>query len=273
MAIHVGCGSWTDAVYTGVLYPPGLPAGKRLNAYSQRFEHVEVNSTYYAAPRAKVTAGWVKQTPPGFIFHIKLHRSFSQSPHRATEGEGVNRLLAGVAPLVEAERLGVFLLVLSPSFTPARHRIEELDALASKLQPHALAVELRDRDWVKGKAREQTLAYFRARRLVWVAVDMPRIAASALMPAVDEVTRPDLAYIRLHGRNPGYTRAKTAAERHTYDYTRGDLGQLVKRVKSLADRAEQVHVVANNHAEDFAPKAALELQRLLRSRVSSTAKQ
>ena len=269
MAIHVGCGSWTDAVYTGVLYPPGLPAGRRLNAYAQRFDQVEVNSTYYAAPRANITAGWVKQTPPGFTFHIKLHRSFSQSPQRASEGDGVKRLLAGVSPLIAAKKFGVFLLVLTPSFTPSRHRIEELDALAAALQPHALAVELRDREWVEGDARERTLDYFRSRRLVWVAVDMPQIKNSALMPDVDEVTRPDLAYIRLHGRNPGYTRAKTAAERHTYDYTRRDLAQLVKRIQSLGDRAEQVHVVANNHAEDFAPKAALALQRLLARRVST----
>jgi hypothetical protein len=32
MAIRVGCGSWGDQEYVGLLYPPGLPAAKRLQA-------------------------------------------------------------------------------------------------------------------------------------------------------------------------------------------------------------------------------------------------
>jgi uncharacterized protein YecE (DUF72 family) len=261
MAIHLGCGSWTDDVYTGVLYPAGLPKEQRLARYADQFDHVEVNSTYYSAPRERITAGWAAQTPKGFTFHIKLHRAFSQNPLRAAEGDGVDRLLRGVAPLIQAKKLGVFLLVLSPSFTPDRHTLNELDVLAEKLRPYPLAVELRDRAWVQGKRKAETLAYFRSRKLVWVAVDMPKISGSSLMPFVGEATRRDLAYVRLHGRNPRYTAAKSAAERHDYAYNARSLADVVKKLNIMATGVGDLHVVANNHAHDFAPKTALALQR------------
>lgn len=247
-----------------MLYPKGVAAGRRLAAYARIFNRVEVNSSYYATPRSEVVAGWSKQTPPGFTFDIKLHRAFSQSPEKAArEGDLVRYLLDGMKPLVRAKKLGVFLLVAAPSFKPGRNRLEQLDPLVEKLQPHELAVELRHRDWVSGKARRSTLDFFRERGLVWVNVDMPRIQGATLMPSRDEVTNPRLAYVRLHGRNKAWPEAKSAADRHAYDYPEREVRELAARIRTLAGKAGHVHAVANNHASDFAPKLALALQRLL----------
>lgn len=264
MSISVSLGSWADQQYVGVLYPAGVPAGKRLNAYAQVFDRVEVNSSYYATPRASVVAGWVKSTPPGFRFDLKLHRAFSQSPEKtAREGHLLTYLLDGVKPLVRSEKLGAFLLVAAPGFTPERNRLEQLDVLAEKLRPHLLAVELRHRDWVTGKNRARTLDYFRERGLVWVSVDMPRIPGADLMPPIDEVTHPDLAYLRLHGRNKNWIKANSAAERHAYEYPTRALGEVAERVRRLAGQVKHVQVVANNHAYDYAPKLALALREML----------
>lgn len=261
MAIHVGIGSWGDDAYVGVLYPRGLAKTDRLREYAKSLQHIEVNSTYYATPSAAAVRAWVKQTPAGFTFSIKLHRAISQSPAKAGAGTFPRKLLAAMKPLTDARRLACFLLVLPPRFTPERRSLEELDGLCEALAPHPLAVELRDRGWVTGRQRAGTLAYFRKRKLVWVAVDMPRIAGSALMPVVDEVTHPRLAYLRLHGRNPKYLEAESAAEGHHYAYTAREIAGLAARVRKMAGRAREVFVIANNHAEDLAPKTALALKR------------
>ncbi|MGH8017623.1 MAG: DUF72 domain-containing protein [Opitutaceae bacterium] len=262
--ISVGCGSWADKEYVGILYPPDLPAKDRLKTYATWFDHVEVNSTYYASPRASVVEGWVKQTPAAFTFDIKLHRAFSQNPRKAAaEGGLVEALLEGVQPLADAQKLGAFLLVLAPYFSPKRNRLEELDALIEKLRPYVLAVELRHSDWVNGKTRDSTLEFFRDCGLSWVAVDMPDVEGSTIMPAVDEVTNPKLAYMRLHGRNKHWLEAASAAERHIYAYNEKELAELSARAQRLAGEAECVRVVANNHAQDFAPKTALALKDLL----------
>jgi uncharacterized protein YecE (DUF72 family) len=265
MAIRIGCGSWGDDAYKELLFPPGTPSRDRLAWYAKKFDHVEVNSSYYATPRREAAAAWAKQTPPEFLFDIKLHRAFSQSPQKtATEGKLVKLLLEGVAPLIRVRKLGAFLLVLDPRFDPDRHSLEELDPLIEALRPHPLAVEVRHRGWVTGSRRGATFRFYRERKIAWVAVDMPR--HPTLLPPLYEVTDPGLAYLRLHGRNPRYQEAKSAAERHTFLYSKTQLQALARKIRELAGRAKEVRVVANNHALDYAPRTAMAIRETVGSR-------
>ena len=262
--IRIGIGSWSDPEYVGVLFAKGVKAADRLKAYAERLDHVEINASYYRTPTRAQTEAWVTQTPADFTFDVKLHRAFSETPEATAKGGTlVTKLLEGVQPLIDAKKLGTFFLILPPSFSPKNSKLEELDAIGEKLQPHLLAVELRHNGWVDAEHREGTLEFFRTRKLVWIAVDMPQVSGSVIMPPIDEVTNPRLAYLRLHGRNQDWWKVKTAEERHTYDYPEADLDEIVARARALGAKADEVHVVANNHAQDFAPKAALALQRML----------
>ncbi|HEX2099764.1 MAG TPA: DUF72 domain-containing protein, partial [Candidatus Synoicihabitans sp.] len=123
MRYHLGIGSWADPEYKKLLVAPGVPAKERLRAYAAWFDHVELNLTFYRVPSAKQAAEWVAQTPEGFTFDFKLHQLFSQSPSRARTDEAlITSTIEGARPLIEARRLGCFLLVLPPSFKPSKHR-------------------------------------------------------------------------------------------------------------------------------------------------------
>lgn len=262
--ISVGIGSWTDKEYNGLLFPKGTADNQRLAVYATIFDHVELNMGYHRIPPVKFVENWVQQTPADFVFDFKLHKDISADPETAARGEKLMAWTLGSArPLIEAGKLGAFFLVLPPAFGPKKRKLEELDPLVEKLQPHLLAVELRHGGWVDGERREQTLEFFRARKLVWIAVDMPRLEGSTIMPPLDEVTNPRLAYLRLHGRRPDWLDKGTAEDKHAYEYPAHELEEIAARVRILAAKAETVHVVANNHAQDFAPKTALALQTLL----------
>ena len=264
MGISIGCGSWADREYAGLLYPPGFAGDLRLSSYAMWFDHVEVNSTYYRIPDQKIATDWVSATPDSFQFDVRLHRAISQSPALAAkDGRLLSQTFKFVEPLIRAKRLGTFLLVLSPNFTPERHQLHELEGMIEKMRPHRLAVELRHSAWVDGRNRATTLDFYLDQQIIWVAVDMPRIKGSILMPPIDEVTHPEMAYLRLHGQNLDYTKLKTAEERHTYFYSEAELREIVQRARSLAVGAKNVRVVANNHALDFAPKTALILKQML----------
>ncbi len=235
------------------------------------FDHVEVNATYYALPKKETVEKWIEQTPPGFLFDIRVPRTISQSPAKAgQDGKLIKIMLDNIEPLRQAKRLGAFLLVLSPYFKPERHKLEELDAMIEKMQPHSLAVELRHSDWVSKNLRTSTLKFFEERKLTFVTVDMPPIKGSDLMPFIEDVPQPKLAYVRLHGRNPDYVEAKSAMERHTYLYPESELKELAQRIRRLSAQASDVRVVANNHAQDFAPRTALALKELLGQPVESS---
>ena len=149
MSIRIGIGSWSDEAYRGVLYPPGLPASDRLRHYAKVFDHVEVNSTYYGAPKPEAVKKWIGETPARFSLRHQAAPHFLAKPEeRRSPTEGKRDLLGytleRLEPLMAAKKLGVFLLLLTARFGPAKHSLAELDALVERLRPFPLAVELRD---------------------------------------------------------------------------------------------------------------------------------
>src|SRR4030095_10428823 len=107
------------------------------------------------------------------------------------------RILAEVEPLREAGKLGAFLLQLSPSFSPHKHKLDELEQLASLFRDERLAIELRNRNWLTEPHRKETLAFFQSKRLPLVLVDAPESEHFTVMQSENLVTSPKRAYLRL----------------------------------------------------------------------------
>ena len=85
------------------------------------------------------------------------------------------------------------------------------------------------------------------------------------MPSdVDEITTPQLTYLRLHGRDArAYLTGKTVAARFNYDYKDSEIDEIAERAHKLAQKTRKVHVVFNNNALDYAPRAAERLRKAL----------
>jgi uncharacterized protein YecE (DUF72 family) len=283
--IRIGTSSWADPEFVRDWYPPKLPAAARLSWYAEHFDYVEVNSTFYAVPVKKVVNRWDSETPSNFLFDIKLHGLLSRHAVKTTslppdirrdaetnprgnlilrpklERIVAERILAEVEPLREAGKLGAFLLQLSPSFSPYKHKLEELEQLASLFRDERLAIELRNRNWLTEPHREQTLAFFETKGLPFVLVDAPESEHFTVMQRENLVTSPRLVYLRLHGRNErGYIAGKSVAERFNYDYSDDEIAGVATRVRDLAEETEEVHVAFNNNYSLYAPKAALRLK-------------
>jgi uncharacterized protein YecE (DUF72 family) len=252
--IVVGTSSWADPEFIAEWYPPGLPARDRLSWYAGHFDGVEVNSTFYAVPAVGQVRRWVDETPAGFTFDVKLHRLLSRHSAPAdslppalrvgvrTTPRGRVRLddrleaaladavLAAVAPLADAGRLSTFLLQLSPAFGPRDHELDELAPLVGRFAPHD--------------------DHF------------------TIMPPVDAVTNPRVAYLRAHGRNrEGYVRGRSVADRFAWRYDDAELEEIGARARELAGNAESVRLMFNNNRGSDAPVAA----ERMRERLGQTA--
>lgn len=286
--IVVGTSSWADPGFVAEWYPKGMRARDRLRWYAERFEAVELNSSFYAVPDPETTDRWASETPDGFTFHVKLHRLLSRHaaepdslPPDLREGAEINRrrrvvltdqleqamakaTLEAVAPLQRAGKLGAFLLQLSPAFSPRRHELAELEALVQALAPHPVAIELRHRGWVEGERAGRTFEALSELGAVWVGVDAPRDEHFTVMPAVDAVTRGEMAYLRAHGRNAkGYISGKTVAERFGWSYSDEELEEIGGRARELANEVPQVNVMFNNNRGADAPTSARRTRQLL----------
>ncbi len=294
--IRIGTASWTDPGFVEDWYPPKLPARDRLRWYAEHFDYVEVNATFYAIPMERTVERWCLETPRNFLFDLKLPKILSRHAMRPqffpadlrkrlpttngkveltseTEELVAERFLREMQPLIEARKFGAFLLQMSPAFRPKTNSLEEIDSLRELLAPHPLAVELRNRDWVDGDRRSETLDYFRSRKMTFVSVDAPDSEHFTVMPALESVTNRSLAYFRFHGRNEsGYIRGRTVAERFDYDYSAEEVEEIAERMRAVAPQVDEMHLVANNNRSNYAPKLAERLQETLKTRFVKPAK-
>src|SRR6516162_5653312 len=134
-----------------------MPASERLQWYGQHFELVEVNSTFYSAPEPRMVERWCAATPDDFTFDVKLHQlfSFHSTAAKLLPPDLQNRVeldakgkvkftpevqeallkvfLRAAAIFRSAGKMGVFLLQLSPAFSPRKHELSELEPLIEML--------------------------------------------------------------------------------------------------------------------------------------------
>jgi uncharacterized protein YecE (DUF72 family) len=148
-------------------------------------------------------------------------------------------------------------------FTAKRDNREELAAIRRRWQEVPVCVEFRSPSWLSTpEDRDRTLGTLRDLRLALVVVDAPR---ASRLPEVAEVTVPELAVVRFHGRNDDTWKAqtKTAAERFKYLYSKPQLRAWVPKLRALEGRAEQVHALMNNCYQDYGVRNAADLAALL----------
>lgn len=289
--ILVGTASWTDPEFIKAgWYPPEVKndAEGRLRYYASRFPMVEVNASFYALPTIETVAAWAERTPPDFRFHVKAHQVISGHPsdpgrlppplrNLPAELDAKGRIRrpsrelrdAAIDTLLEAcgalgDKLGAILVQLPPFVASGERQRDELARILSRLRPARAAVEFRHRSWVAPGERERAAALLAEHDAAWVCVDAPRIEAMSAMPPVVEVTSPALAYVRMHGRNAtAWTRGRTVAERFDYEYADRELEEWVDPVLAMAERAQEVAIVMNNNARDYAPQAASRFSELI----------
>lgn len=287
--ILVGTASWSDPGFVERWYPKKMAARERLQWYAEHFDLVEVNSTFYSVPEPRMVERWCAATPDDFTFDVKLHQlfSFHSTPakllppalQRRAETDARGRVkstpdlqqallkifLRATSIFRDAGKLGVFLLQLSPVFSPRKHKLVEIDPLIEMLSDYELAIEFRNRNWTVGDQLQATMHFLQKHHAVFVNVDAPKSDHFMIMPSdVDEVTNSNAAYLRLHGRNANaYITGKTVAARFDYDYSENEIAEVAQRSRKLAREARELHVIFNNNNLDYAPRAALRLRKAL----------
>jgi uncharacterized protein YecE (DUF72 family) len=68
---------WNYDDWRGEFYAPDTPKTQMLSEFSQTLNLVELDSTFYAVPKAETLEKWAAQTPTGFLFTAKLPKLLS----------------------------------------------------------------------------------------------------------------------------------------------------------------------------------------------------
>ncbi|BAJ29818.1 MULTISPECIES: DUF72 domain-containing protein [Kitasatospora] len=277
--IRVGACSWTDrALVAGGWYPPGRrDAEGRLRHYATRFPLVEVDATYYALPSTRNSALWAERTPAGFRFDVKAFSLLTGHPTRAAAlpadlrpvrrddpgllDEVWARFSGALEPLRAAGRLGTLLFQFPPGLAPGAPARAVLRACRERTAGWPLAVEFRHPGWWRPEQADATRALLAGLDAAAVAVDTAQ-GLPGSVPPVAEVTSRDLAVVRFHGRSPAWGTG-SKEDRYRHDYAPAELAPWVERIRALADRARETHVLFNNCCGDAAVRAAETMAGLL----------
>lgn len=134
----IGCPSWSENAWRDFLYPQDAKAGEFLGLYSQVFNAVEGNTTFYARPAESTVARWAETMPAHFRFTAKFHRDISHGGDLRQQLVAAESFVQLLAPL--GERVAPLWLQLPATFGP-----DQVGALAYFIDQLAcaMAVEVR----------------------------------------------------------------------------------------------------------------------------------
>ena len=267
-------------------------AEARLRHYAGQFRLVEADSSYYGMPDARTTHLWAMRTPPDFVFNVKAFRLFTGHPaplralpadirrelpelpdHDApgvpgAHGPGIpvfanqlpadlydelwRRFLLALEPLRMTGKLGAVHFQFAPWVHADRRGHALLGDCARRMHEHLMSAEFRHRSWFATPARSAaTLDLQRDLGVVHTIVDAPQ-GFDNTVPAVWAATHPELALLRLHGRNAAAWNHRSGASsgRFQYEYAPAELAELALRFTRIAERVRTAHAVLNTNYQD-----------------------
>jgi uncharacterized protein YecE (DUF72 family) len=263
--IRIGTSGWSypsgNGTWNGIFYPAPRPRGfDELRYYAERFDTVELNSSFYRVPDPVMVAKWISRTPPGFQFSVKLYQKFTHPEMYLARG-GVSdwnlaagdfdEVRAGLDPLAEARRLAAVLLQFPPSFHAGPDTRAYLDWLLDALGDYPLAVELRHASWTQHLHDTRTL--LAEHKASWVSMDLPKVAGAGLEIDRETSLFSTPLYLRLHGRNSAnWWKHEKSEDRYNYLYSREELVPFADTARRAARAGRRVLLYMNNH---FSAKA------------------
>lgn len=241
-----------------------------LEYLAQCFDMVEVNTSFYGHIKPELAKLWARRVEavnPKFVFTAKLHRSFTHSPLAVMEPTSAATIrpsqqdesLAreGLDALASTGKLGALLIQFPVSFKNTALNREYLETLLGQFIEFPRVVEIRHSSW----DNPETLSYFVGMHVAFCNIDQPLIGRS--LEPTEYVTSP-VGYVRLHGRNyDQWFEAEKSADRYNYFYKEQELEGWKDKINRIAQKAEVVYVVTNNHFQAKAAVNALQLKHML----------
>lgn len=266
--ITIGLTTWKEH--------PALIGGENrpvtLNEYAGSLPLVELDTPFYGIPRQSTVANWQAAVPEGFQYILKANQVMTQHDQRqepATTAERVtafDQFKAAVAPLVDHHQLRTVLFQFPPYFNRTTANIQYLRDVRVQMGQLPVAVEFRSPSWFDDAGMTaDVMAYLNSLQLTNVTTDEPHNLNNGI-PLVETVTTPELAVVRLHGRNTeGWFNqgANWRKTRTLYKYSEDELQAIAALVRRLAAQAKDVCVIFNNNSGKDAAPNALRLQAIL----------
>jgi uncharacterized protein YecE (DUF72 family) len=187
-SLYIGCSGFYNNDWKGSLYPENAPSKDFLTLYSQVFNSVEINSTFYRKPTAKTLSKWYDETPDSFRFFIKIPKVISHEKRLKDSRQEISEFCEHIKTHLK-EKLSGFLYQFPPSFRKSQ---ENIDLILAGLDFNYLnVIEFRHDSWWY----EEIFTLLKDNNIVFSGVSFP-----GNLPEEMIINHPDILYYRLHGK-------------------------------------------------------------------------
>ncbi len=244
--IWVGCSGWSYKEWEGKFYP--VAEKNRLIFYSNVFNSVEIDSSFYHVPDEKTVLSWLK-TVSGkkFRFSMKVPKEISHNlffnDFERSKSEFEDFLSRTVSHFYKENMLGSVLLQMPPYF--GKNHLEALYRLLDVDLKYRISVEVRNTDLYYDNEMRKNLE---GMNVCFVDTDSFENRLTGIGSGLD------YAYVRLHGRNIGGWKAENPFD---YRYSDDEIAGIERIV--LEKEYGDIFAYFNNHPKGNAPVNAIDL--------------
>ncbi|MBB6369787.1 DUF72 domain-containing protein [Chryseobacterium shigense] len=237
-SLYIGCSGFYNNDWKGSLYPENVQSKDFLILYSQNFNSVEINSTFYRKPTGKTLLKWHDETPDDFKFFIKIPKTISHEKRLKDSKEEISEFCEHIHTHLN-EKLSGFLYQFPPSFKRSQ---ENIDLILSGLDFNYLnVIEFRHDSWWS----DEIFTLLKGHHIVFSGVSFP-----GNLPEDMIVNHPEILYYRLHGKPVLYKS----------EYSTDFLDTLAQKIKNSERKA---FIFFNNTWGTAAIKNSLYLKKIL----------
>ena len=260
--IHLGSSSFTASGWQGAFYPKGLKSSDYLSFYSEHFDTVEVDSTFYGCPTSRTVNNWNLKTPQGFVFSVKAPQSITHDKVLVNCDAEIKEFLDTISIL--GEKLGPIVFQF-PYFDNSQMRdafafTDRLIPFLNKLpKNYRFAVEIRNRKWLDAELAD----LLRTLKIALVLQDIRSMPGPQELK-FDPVTA-DWTYIRWLGDRKGIEAVTQTWDRIVEDKT-ARLSSWVDYCQRIQRRGVKQYIYANNHYEGFSVATVEKFRNIWRGR-------
>lgn len=279
--LRYGTSSFSSKDWVGPFYEEGTEPPEFLRFYSEHFDTVEVDATYYAVPSLDTVRGWTEKTPEGFLISAKFPRSIVHAGEDRVPNPDIvlmpdktyrerDRFLKTMSEA--GDRLGPLVIQFpyfaKKVFSSKKEFFERLDRFLEDLpKDFTYGVEIRNRSWLTKEYR----AMLERHGASMVLVDhawMPH--ADELEKRFDPVTS-DLIYIRLIGDRKEIEKITRTWEREVL-FQMDSLERWADFLVRYLQREARILVYVNNHFAGHAPATVRRLAAMVQERLKNKEK-
>lgn len=236
---RIGCSGYYNKIWKGSFYPEELPMKKWFEYYAEKFNSLELNTTFYQFPTSERLKKWYDTSPKDYKFSVKAPRLITHYK----KFKDCKRLLNDFYTACDkglSDKLGCLLFQMPPNF---KYSDEHLELIIKSLHKgYNNVIEFRVKEWWDKKIYKA----LEEENITFCTISYPNLPE-------DTIINSDTTYVRYHGRPKLYVS----------DYSEKEIKDLYDSINKKR-KIKDAYIYFDNTGSNAGYENAFELLKLFR---------